>query len=179
MSDLEITPNSALRQTPIINPAKTNFYLKKEMLDWLKKKAIEYDTTVSEVVRAILKKYIDESGELEEAKRVKTFFRIYYGIKEFNENGKEINCDTNEIELLYPTIDEARPIQMKFFDKMIEEMRRHPDDKRSFEQAFCYLEPVYYVTNSNPRGINAYDTLNKQARDRLSGAKLIFNGRDF
>lgn len=176
---LKVTSNSAIRQTPIVNPAKTNFVLTKEILDYLKMKSIEYDTTVSEVVRAILKRYIDESGELEEARRVKTFFRIFYGIKQFDKNGAEQSCTVHDVELLYPSIDEARPIQMKFFDKVVEDMRRHPDEQRNFEQAFCYLQAVSHVSDTNPQGIDVYESLNKQAKERLNGSRLVFNGCDF
>ena len=118
-------------------------------------------------------------GEPEEARRVKTFFRIFYGIKQFDKNGAEQSCTVRDVELLYPSIDEARPIQMKFFDKVVEDMRRHPDEQRNFEQAFCYLQAVSHVSDTNPQGIDVYESLNKQAKERLNGSRLVFNGCDF
>lgn len=170
---------SELRKTPINNRVRTNLLMEKESLDYLKSKAEQLDTTASEILRAIIKNFIESEGVENEQTELKIYYKVVYGIDSIDDDGNIINLIRNELSFLTEDIDEARKSQFKFFDDMIGTMRTHLVSKRKKECAFCYIEPISKVTNDNPSGENAFDRLNKEKKELVNASKLTFFGKDF
>lgn len=177
--ELEYLNIAELRRKPINNRVRTNLLMEKESLDYLKSKAEQLNTTASEILRAIIKKFIESEGWGQEQTELKIFYKVIYGIDSIDEDGISNNVIKNELSFLTENINEARGSQLKFFDEMINMMRSHNINTRKKECAFCYIEPISKITNDNPFGENAFDRLNKEKKELVKSSKLVFYGKDF
>lgn len=170
---MKIRTQSEIRVNPLQDAAKINLVIERETLSRLKVAAVDLDTTVNEIIRALVDDFLD--GRKKELQN-KIFFKVYYGIKFFNANGSERPYDTACTGAFYATIDKAIEAQKFWFDGMCEELKARctPKKKPPFHgQAFSYIQAVTSVSDDNPDGDDVpWDQLDKDTQTKLNAADL-------
>ena len=169
-----------MRQTPMIEPRRTVVIMEQSDFDRLTIAAKKENTTASEIVRTVVREWLNTHGYEFAAIDRRVFYRIYYGIKAFNSDGTE-RAGNNEMctGALYTRLDTAIQNQKFWFDGMCEEMRRHNPRRRKSEQAFCYIQAVTGITDDDETGVDAYDLLKDDQKKKLDAAHLVKAGTDF
>lgn len=61
---MEFTPRSKINHSPIENPCKFQVVLSEKELKALKKAALDHDTTVSEIIRVLVSKFLKSTEQL-------------------------------------------------------------------------------------------------------------------
>ena len=175
----QILKNSEIRKLPIHNRLRTNIYLEKEIVEYLKRKALELNTTSSEIIRAAINEFIRLEGDIEEIEKYKIFFETKYGIRTIDKDGNIVDLLFEKHDTPCSTINEAKRKQRVLFDEVVEEMRVHNKSQRAKEQAYSYICAISERTENNPNGTNAYDRLDDDQKEILNASRLTFNGSDF
>lgn len=168
---------SEIRINPLKEPTRINLILEKDQLAALKSKAAFYDTTVNEILRALITEYIKKEDETL-AQRV--FFVIHYGIKAFNSDGSERSGGTDATSgAFYTDIETALAAQRVWFDGMCEELKLHKPSRRTLETAFSYIEAISGVTEDGCDGEPVeWTSLPKDIQEKLNKSSLELKGSD-
>lgn len=60
---LEFRDNATIRKEPLEDPVRLNLVIDKRLAQKLKLKAVELDTTVNEILRVLVQKFLDSESQ--------------------------------------------------------------------------------------------------------------------